>query len=241
MQEQQARLYSLSSVLLVTSRRHRSVETERGRPLPLPLFLNSQAGLIPRIFCAANDVTSAQGPVWRPKQVVVLCHGHDGYGWRQHRSRGCALPAVLPGEQDRKHLQGEGQGLDDRGHIPGAGGECGGVAVVGLHLTAGIGVVGEGGPEASAAAGAAAARATAVQTTVSPPAAASGQSLPQPPLLQSSVPCSTGGGSSGDGLPELVLDSTSVWQRFTGKEKGLGLDEAPGLQMPLQDQGSGQW
>lgn len=113
--------------------------------------------------------------------------------------------------------------------------------MVGRDLTAGIGVAEGEGPEASAAAGAAAARATAVQTAASPPAAAVSQLLPQPPLFQSSAPCSTGGGSSGDGLPELLLDSTSVWQRFTGKEKGSGLDEAPGSQMPLQDQGSGQW
>jgi hypothetical protein len=35
--------------------------------------MDMQAGIIPRLFCAANDSTSAMGPVWSPRRVVLMC------------------------------------------------------------------------------------------------------------------------------------------------------------------------
>mmetsp|Transcript_25093 Transcript_25093/g.68172 ORF Transcript_25093/g.68172 Transcript_25093/m.68172 type:complete len:404 (-) Transcript_25093:438-1649(-) len=50
-----------------------------------------QPGIVFRIFCAANDFTSAHGRVWRPKRVVRMC-GNHGTRIPACASRGCGLP-----------------------------------------------------------------------------------------------------------------------------------------------------
>ncbi|KAF5830041.1 hypothetical protein DUNSADRAFT_15082 [Dunaliella salina] len=50
-----------------------------------------QPGIVFRIFCAANDFTSAHGRVWRPKRVVRMC-GIHGTRIPACTSRGCGLP-----------------------------------------------------------------------------------------------------------------------------------------------------